>query len=86
MPHIVIEASKNVASEIDTAAMVEAAHHALAKELGEATRIKTRLIIAEEVVVGDDGLSGAMVHVTLLLLEGRDLDTKQQYSQAIYEA
>lgn len=86
MPHIVIETSKNVAEAVNRTALVEDAHNALAKELGEAIRIKTRLMVAEEVVVGDEGTSGAMMHVTLLLLEGRDVPTKQQYSGAILEA
>ncbi len=66
--------------------MVEDAHNALGKELEDLSRIKSRLMVAEECVVGNDGISGAMVHVTLLLLEGRDIKTKNAYGKAIYNA
>jgi len=71
---------------INGAALVDDAHNALAKELGDVSRIKTRLIVAEEVCVGEHGTAGAMMHVTLLLFEGRDVDTKKQYSAAILDA
>ncbi len=86
MPHIIIETSKNVSLGINGAVMTEEAHNALGQELNDNSRIKTRLIVAEECIVGNDGTSGAMVHVTLLLLEGRDTDTKNQYSAAILDA
>ncbi|MEM6812186.1 MAG: hypothetical protein AAF549_06940 [Pseudomonadota bacterium] len=86
MPHIIIEASQNIVSELDTTQLVSVAHDALADQLGDGDRIKTRLIVAHDVVVGNKGLSGAMIHVTLLLLEGRDEPTKQAYAKAIYDA
>jgi len=86
MPHIIIEASKNVSQNISSAAMVQHAHNALGEALDDASRIKTRLIVADEVCVGDEGIRGAMVHVTLLLLEGRTIKLKNSYSDAILEA
>lgn len=86
MPHIIIETSKSVSLGINGAAMVQHAHKALAEALGDASRIKTRLIVADEVCVGDDGIRGTMVHVTLLLLEGRTIKIKNSYSEAILNA
>ena len=86
MPHIIIETSKNVSLGINSSALVEAAHKALGKELGDVARIKTRLMVAEQSSVGDEGANGTMMHITLLLLEGRDVATKNQYSAAILEA
>ena len=86
MPHIVIEASKNVAEAVDTANLVIDAHEALAGKGVDKSRIKTRLMVAHEVCVGTESINGTMVHVTLLLLEGRDVDTKNNYSTAILNA
>jgi len=85
MPHIVVEYSDNLASKIDAQNMVGGLHEALAAEGIDKARIKTRAIKLESYSVGDHGKGGEMVHVTLLLLEGRDIPTKQQYGQALHK-
>lgn len=85
MPHIIIEHSDNLNSHVDFQALVEDTQNALADEGIDKARIKSRAIPLTHYVVGEKGKEGAMIHITLLLLEGRDVETKQQYSQAIYQ-
>lgn len=85
MPHIIVEYSNNLPPEIDVQNMIEGLHSALSEEGVDKARIKTRAIELESYAVGDKGKAGAMVHVTLLLLEGRDIPTKQQYGQALHK-
>ena len=84
MPHIIVEYSENLRDEVSIPEIVTALHEALAAEGIDKKRIKTRAIpcIAS---VGDEGLSGKMLHTTLLLLEGRDLPTKKQYGDPLYK-
>lgn len=87
MPHIVIEYSSNVEPSVDMGAVVNAAHKSLGENLGDAaSRIKTRAVPMPHYAVGDDGADGHMVHITLLLLEGRDDDTKNKYGGDIHKA
>lgn len=85
MPHIIAEYSSNLESEIDVSAMLSDMHAALGEHLGGVERIKTRGIKLDHAVVGDQGADGRVIHITLLLLEGRDVETKQTYSAAIIE-
>lgn len=85
MPHIIAEYSSNLESEINVPAMLSDMHAALGEHLGGVERIKTRGIKLDHAVVGDQGADGHMIHITLLLLEGRDTETKQAYSNAIID-
>jgi len=50
------------------------------------SRIKTRGVLLAHSVVGNDAADiGQMVHITLLLLEGRDEATKKQYSVPLHK-
>ena len=86
MPHIIIEHSNNIEPEVNVQKIVEDAHEALASQGIDKGRIKTRAVAVNNFSVGDKGKEGAFVHITLLLLEGRDIPTKQQYGQAIHKA
>ncbi len=85
MPHIIIEHSNNLNDSVDLQKLVVDTQEALATQGVEKARIKSRAIPLAHYVVGDKGQDGAMVHITLLLLEGRDDVLKKQYSTAIYE-
>ncbi len=52
----------------------------------EKARIKTRVIKIDHYMVGEKGAHGSMIHGTLLLLEGRDVPTKERLSKPLYEA
>lgn len=83
MPHIIVEYSKNIGDIIGISKLLVDLHDSLAEAGVERARIKTRGIQCDDVVVGDHGSHGHMIHTTLLLLEGRDLETKNKYSDAL---
>jgi len=83
MPHIIIEYSRDLDDHIKE--VTTHAHHALAKQGIDKARIKTRGIALDHAIVGDKGAEGRMAHITLLLLAGRDVETKKQYGDAIIE-
>ena len=86
MPHLIIEHTKNLSSAIDIKELVTACHDALVEQGIDNARLKTRSIeIAHSVVGANEINQGAMVHMTLLLLEGRDVELKQQYGQAAHK-
>tara|TARA_B100001989_G_C24546209_1_gene470967 strand:+ start:3066 stop:3410 length:345 start_codon:yes stop_codon:yes gene_type:complete len=84
MPHIIVEYSKNLEELFDLPDMLIDMHEALAGKGIEKTRIKTRGISIDHAIVGDTGHEGAMMHCTLLLLEGRDIETKKDYGDALH--
>ena len=84
MPHIIVEHSSNIEDQIDLPDLLQGLHDALAAEGIDKARIKTRSIPLSHAVVGDHGSSGHMVHITLLLLAGRDVATKKQYADPLH--
>jgi len=84
MPHIIIEYSKNIGDIVCMANLVEDLHNALAEQGIDKARIKTRASACDYVIVGDHGSHGHMLHTTLLLLEGRDTETKKKYGDALH--
>ena len=85
MPHIIVEYSSNLESEVEIQPMIIAMHNALGNEGVDVARIKSRAISLDHYVVGDKGVDAGMIHITLLLLEGRDEVTKKQYSTPIHQ-
>lgn len=86
MPHIIVEYSKNLEGVVDISAMLDDMHDSLSARGIDKARIKTRGIALGHSVVGEGAVNeGQMAHITLLLLEGRDVETKQQYAKAIHE-
>lgn len=83
MPHIIVEYSNAIDASMPAA--LEHAHDALTAQGIDKARIKTRGIALPHAIVGDKGFDGKMAHITLLLLEGRDIPTKKQYGDAIIE-
>lgn len=85
MPHIILEYSKPLAAEINIQELLDTLHASLGAQDGvELERIKSRALPLESYSVGVAGKSGQMVHITLLLLEGRDAKTKQRYAQPLH--
>lgn len=87
MPHVIVEYSQNIEDKVDVPHMLSTMHQALASEGVDQSRIKTRGICVSHSVVGDARANeGQMLHITLLLLEGRDDDTKKQYALPLHSA
>ncbi len=84
MPHIIVEYSRDLEQKSDISKLITDMHNQLADQGIDKSRIKSRAIALSHVVVGDKGGAGSMVHATLLILEGRDDETKSRYGQALY--
>lgn len=85
MPHIILEYSASLKGAVDIDAVLVNLHEALAGQGIDIARIKTRGIAYSHTVVADKGADGQMAHVTLQLLEGRDVDTRKTYAAALYD-
>ena len=85
MPHIVVEYSQNLEDRVDLASLLVSMHDALVGEGIDKSRLKTRATALTHSVVGTKNANaGQMLHITLLLLEGRDDLTKKKYGDAIH--
>src|SRR5262245_28273489 len=84
MPHIIVEYSDNLTG-LNLAGLLDGLHEGLAGAGVDKARIKTRAVKLTDYVVADKGSTGEMVHVTLLILEGRDLATKKKLGDPLYE-
>ena len=85
MPHIIVEYSRNIGDVAEISDLVLNLHNALADAGIDKARIKTRAVVSDYVAVGEHELHGHMLHTTLLLLEGRDVPTKDKYGQALFK-
>ena len=86
MPHITLEYSQNMGPDLDLPEIITNLHDALAAQGVDKGRIKTRAIPLLHSVVGQhEANEGQMAHVTLLLLEGRDIPTRQAYGKALHD-
>lgn len=84
MPHITLEYSDNL-SKLDVSELLKALHDGLAGHGIDKSRIKTRAHALRHYIVGDKGTNGQMAHITVLLLEGREVSVKKAYGDALYE-
>lgn len=85
MPHIIMEMTRNLADSIDHESLLRDLHTTLAAEKDiEEDRIKSRTYISDTSIIGIIGKQGKMLHVTVLLLSGRDNQTRQLYGQRLH--
>lgn len=86
MPHIIVEFSQNMAPDLDLPEMLIDLHETLAANGVDKARIKSRSIPIIHSVVGHNAPNeGQMAHLTLLLLEGRDIPLRQTFGRALYD-
>jgi 5-carboxymethyl-2-hydroxymuconate isomerase len=87
MPHVIIEYSENVPALANPAELTQIAHSTMMESgLFNAADVKSRATAAEHYLVGEKGTDGSFVHVTVYLLEGRNLLQKQRLSEALRDA
>ena len=87
MPHLTIEYSKSLNKDVDTHALLKAIHTSIDGCDGvDMNRVKSRLIEHENVLNGKDAHAIGMIHVTLAILSGRDIETKKSYGKALFDA
>ena len=85
MPHLTIEYSRSLADQIDTKKLLKAIHSSIDGCDGvDMNRVKSRLIAHDQVINGNDAHEINMIHVTLAILSGRDLETKKSYGKALF--
>jgi 5-carboxymethyl-2-hydroxymuconate isomerase len=84
MPHIIIEYSANLTPKLDVSSLMQALHDCLdgmynvSKE-----RLKTRAIKLDNYLVGLNGQSGQMVHITLRLMTGRTVAARKEMGEIL---
>ena len=74
MPHIIVEYSDNLSQKLTESKVMRALHDCVAAHNIEAYKIKTRMLKLSDYIIGEGQPQNSMVHVTLLLLEGRGTD------------
>lgn len=83
MPHITVEYSPSLSEMMPT--LLGQLHDALAENGVDKAKIKTRGILVQSAYVGEQGLKGTMMHATLLLLAGREVEIKKHYGSVLYQ-
>jgi 5-carboxymethyl-2-hydroxymuconate isomerase len=87
MPHVVIEYSANLESEIAPMDLVRAVHQAvLSQPAFEAPGVRTRASRREHFLVADGDPQNAFIAVTARIGPGRSQETRKAASTAIMEA
>ncbi len=89
MPHIIIEHSKGILTQIYRDSFMRDIHNSIAGMHGcELGRIKTRAIEYDSgrTFVGEHGTFAEMVHINLKLMPGRSDEEKTELAQALYQA
>lgn len=87
MPHFTIEYSANLEDEVDFTAFCEALRVA-AVETGvfPLGGIRVRAVKCGDFAIADAAPENAFVDISLRMGRGRDLDTRQQAGQAVFDA
>lgn len=83
MPHIIVEHSAGMGTQVDMPQVLKGLVEVLAGCGVDLTRIKARSYEMGHHVVADRG-AVPQVHVTLLLLDGRDVATRKSYGDALH--
>jgi 5-carboxymethyl-2-hydroxymuconate isomerase len=87
MPHVVVEYSANLETEIEPMRLVRAVHEAaLAQPIFEAPGVRTRAARREHFLVADGDPSHAFVAVTARIGPGRTQEARKAASEAIMAA
>ena len=85
MPHISIKYSKNIEKDVNICGLLLDMHDFLARQEAITGTVKSRAIAFDHSCVGTEGAKGTFLHITLLLLAGRDIETKKQLSQPLID-
>ncbi len=84
MPHIIVECSANIADDIAIDDLLQILHYKVAAHNVEIFKIKARAVFLDHYIVADGAPENSMVHVTLLLLEGRGKDFAKVVGDGLY--
>lgn len=85
MPHLILECSDNIASNIDFNSMFNHLHHYLADTLPtQITSCKSRVNIYDHYFIGNDFEKNLFIHLTIKILPGRTAETKKKVCAYIH--
>jgi 5-carboxymethyl-2-hydroxymuconate isomerase len=86
MPHIIIECSQNIVSELECLDICQVTYNMLADtQLFSPNDIKSRIHSVSSFYVGPKGKAGSFVHVVIQILEGRDLAIRQELTKNMFD-
>jgi len=86
MPHIIIECSQNIVSELECLDICKVTYDMLAEtQLFSPNDIKSRIHALNNFYVGPKGKAGSFIHVVIQILEGRDLAIRQDLAKNMFE-
>ena len=84
MPHLAVEYTENLKRELDLPRLLKELHCSLSDCQGlDINRVKSRLIQHPEVLGGPNASPIKMVHVTLSVLSGREVEVRKGYGRAL---
>lgn len=84
MPHVIVEHSLNVGEKYKIPALLEDIHNTLKDNGAPIERVKTRAIPLEHVIIGNALPDASMIHITVLLLEGRATEVKKSLCDPVH--
>jgi 5-carboxymethyl-2-hydroxymuconate isomerase len=82
MPHLIVEHSNNLRENIDHSILLEGLHQIMTLVTGS-NSVKSRLVCHEQFRVGTGEGNRAFIHVTILLLAGRDNVLKKELGERV---
>lgn len=87
MPHVIIEYSANIESEISPQRLVDEMHAAaLATRIADPAGFRTRAARRPHFRVGDGDPKNGFVHVTARIRDGRSVEQKRALAEALMAA
>jgi 5-carboxymethyl-2-hydroxymuconate isomerase len=85
MPHIIIEHNTEANSELDLNNISKSLHFGLAEfPTIKLSAIKTRTHEVKNVFIGEESTPNKFIHITLLLLEGRSSELKEEIIKGLF--
>jgi 5-carboxymethyl-2-hydroxymuconate isomerase len=86
MPHIRVEYSSNLATDVDIRALIDQVHAAvIATGVFEVAAVRTRAIPREIYRIADGSPDHVFVHVDASIAPGRDAPARKRVAQAILD-
>jgi 5-carboxymethyl-2-hydroxymuconate isomerase len=87
MPHIIVEYSGNLREQMNVSGLIDRVHEvALDTGVFPLGGLRTRASERSHYRIADGHPDNAFVHVVLRIGHGRDLATKQQAAQSVFDA
>lgn len=86
MPHIILEYTAAIQSEIESTGVLKDIHQAVIQSgLFSPQAVKTRMVGYPSILWGEEAESIDFVHVTVKILSGRNVEQRRTLSHKVYE-